>query len=218
MKIRNKLEFQDSLQHDIKWRKREFTTIKFMVAGAKRDHEKIILQKAAIVMLYSHWEGHIKHCSLAYLNYLNNIGCCYSKMKENFLLLSLYEKFNKGFSLKKISSLMDLHSYLSTSQNEKFKVNENIVIDTDSNLKFPILSNILKQLGLNIGEYELRENFINSTLVTNRNIIAHGDILNPNDINQIYNEIESELLNMIMTFNNLVSNAVARDEYLKDAS
>lgn len=214
MKIRTSLELQDSIQHDIKWRKREFTTLKFMISDS-RDHEKTLLIRAAIVLLYSHWEGHIKHCALAYVTYLNNIGISFQKMKDNFLLLSVPDKFRKGFSLNKISSLIELNEYLNRPPNENFKIDENLVINTESNLKFPILLNILYQLGLDSQCYDLKEHFIDSKLVRCRNAIAHGDNLGWDDIEETYTEIENELLGMIMLFQNLIIKAVDNKEYLK---
>ncbi|MEZ2903456.1 MAE_28990/MAE_18760 family HEPN-like nuclease [Acinetobacter terrestris] len=216
MKIRTAYELEESIRHDITWRKKEFTTLKFMVS-TKRKHERVILLKAAITLLYSHWEGHVKHCSLVYLNYLNNIGCSFHKMKDNFLLLSVPDKFKKGFSFNNIASLAELMEYLNTPQTENFKVKEEYVIDTDSNLKFHILLNILQQLGLETKDYELKEHFIDSKLLKCRNAIAHGSILNDQEIEDTYNEIENELLTMIILFQNLIFKAVNNKEYLRDA-
>jgi len=214
MKIRTSLELQDSLQADIKWRKREFTTLHFLIKSS-RGHEKQTLIRAAIVLLYSHWEGHIKHCALAYITLLNSKGLPFYKMKDNFLLLSIPDKFRKGFSLNKISSLLELNTYLNQPPTGNFKVDENLVVDTDSNLKFPILLNILQQLGLDHTSYDLKEHFIDSKLVRCRNAIAHGDILGSTDIEDAYDEIIKELLNMILLFQNLVFKAVDNQEYLK---
>lgn len=217
MKIRTTLELQDSIDHDIKWRKKEFTTLKFMI-GEARAHEKKILLRAAIALLYSHWEGHVKHCALAYLNYLNHSGYSFAQLKDNFLLLSVSDKFKTKFSFKNISTLKELKAYLDTPQTQKFKVNEEAIIDTDSNLKFPILLNILEQLGLDTSQYILKEHFIDAKLLKCRNAIAHGDILDPAMIEDTYNEIEKELLNMIILFQTLIINAVSRKEFLRTAS
>ncbi len=217
MKIRTSYELEQSIDHDIFWRKREFTTLKFLIAGS-RKHEKQVLTRAAIVMLYSHWEGHIKHCAQVYLNYLNNKGYSYEQLKENFLLLSLNNKFSNGFSIKKYPSQKEIYDYLNTPRNESFAINESTVIDTESNLKYEIVLNILRQLGLNEGIYELKQNFINSKLLKCRNAIAHGDFIPVEEIDETYIEIENELLNMILLFQNLIRNAVTTKQYLKSAS
>lgn len=217
MKIRTSYELEQSIDHDIFWRKREFTTLKFLIAGS-RNHEKQVLTRAAIVMLYSHWEGHIKHCAQVYLNYLNHKGYSYEQLKENFLLLSLNQKFSNGFSIKKYPSQKEIYDYLNTPRNESFAINESTVIDTESNLKYEIVLNILRQLGLNEGIYELKQNFINSKLLKCRNAIAHGDFIPVEEIDETYIEIENELLNMILLFQNLIRNAVTTKQYLKSAS
>lgn len=214
MKIRTSLELQDSLHKDIKWRKREFTSLNFMIQSS-RGHEKQILIRAAIVLLYAHWEGHIKHCALAYITFLNSKGLPFHKMKDNFLLLSIPDKFRKGFSLNKISSLLELSDYMNSPPMGNFKVDESLVVDTDSNLKYPILLNILQQLGLDSRTYDLKEHFIDSKLVRCRNAIAHGDILGLTDIEDTYEEIKKELLSMIVLFQNLIFKAVDNQEYLK---
>ena len=180
--------------------------------------EKNILLRAAVTLLYAHWEGHIKHCSLVYLNYLNNLGCSFSRMKDNFLLLAVPQEIKKGFSFNNINSLIELKNYFNKPQTDNFKVKEDFLVNTDSNLKFSILLNILQQLGLDAKEYELKENFIDSKLVRCRNCIAHGDILSINEIEDTYNEIEKDLLNMIILFQNLIFKAVDNKEYLRDAS
>ena len=50
-----------------------------------------------------------------------------------------------------------------------------------------------------------------------RNTIAHGSILSEKEIEDTYNEIENELLDMIIHFQNLIFKAVDNKEYLKDA-
>ena len=215
MKIRTTLELQDSLQKDLSWRKREFSTLSLLIKGNHpRSHEKKVLLRAAIVLLYSHWEGHIKHCALAYLNFLNNKGVPFNRLKPNFHLLTVSDKFRKGFSFNKFDSLIELKSYLENIPNINFKVDENLVIDTDSNLKSNILLNILKQLGFDTNGYELKAHFIDSTLVRCRNSIAHGEILSNTDIEDTYNEIEKELLGMITQFQNLILNATTTKDYL----
>jgi hypothetical protein len=217
MKIRTSYELQNSIDHDIYWRKREFSTLKLLISSS-RKHQKQVLTRAAIVMLYSHWEGHIKHCAQVYLNYLNHRGYSYAQLKENFLLLSLNQKFSSGFSIKKYPSQKEIYDYFNTPRHESFDINESTVIDTESNLKYEIVLNILRQLGLDEGVYELKQNFINSKLLRCRNAIAHGDFIPVEEIDEAYIEIENELLNMILLFQNLILNAVSTKQYLRSAS
>jgi hypothetical protein len=217
MKVRSLLEFQDQLDKDLSWRKREFTTLSFLVQTA-RGHERLILLRSAIALLYSHWEGHIKHCALVYLLYLKHRAPSYKQMTDNFLHMSLGEKFKEGFSIKRYSSQKEISEYISIPCDDKFNINENVVIDTESNLKYEVIFNILSQLGLDTSAFELKEHFINSKLLKCRNAIAHGDRVNEDELQGTYDELEEELLGMIVTFQNLVRNAAEHELFLKNTS
>ncbi|MGK4473049.1 MAE_28990/MAE_18760 family HEPN-like nuclease [Aeromonas molluscorum] len=214
MKVRSAGELEEKLDEDLVWRKREFTTLKLMI-NSSRNHEKQVLLRAAIALLYSHWEGHIKFCAQTYICYLNALGLSYHTMTDNFLQLSLGERFGTGFSIKKFPSQRDVFEYIKKEQRESFSINADIVIDTQSNLKYEVIFNILEQLGLNSSAFELKENFINSRLLKCRNQIAHGDRCNQRELEETYEELENELLSMIMIFHNMIRNAVVNKEYLK---
>ena len=213
MRIRSALECIDYINSDIAWRKKEITSLIFLIEKA-RKHEKTILMKSALVLFYSHWEGHIKNCSIAYINFLNHQGIQHSLLKENFHHLSLGENFRNGFSISKVQHQIKLYEYLSIIPNEKFKVKEGNVIDTNSNLKYDILDTILLQLGLNSTLFIQKEHFINEILLSNRNAIAHGELRDNKSIEDAYNEVKEHLLPLIEEFNTLVSNAVASSSYL----
>ncbi|MBB1368983.1 hypothetical protein H5154_21830 [Pseudoalteromonas sp. SR44-5] len=214
MKVRSLNELQDKLQEDLAWRRREFTTLKFMVSES-RKHQKDVLLRSSIALLYSHWEGHIKHCALVYICYLKQLAPKYKNMQDNFFQLSLGNKFNQGFSIKKFPSQKEIFDYISSGLEENFDVNETVVIDTESNLKYAVIYNILSQLGLDTSVFELKENFIDSKLLKCRNSIAHGDKVGAQELLETYNELEAELLEMITTFQNLVINSAENKSYLK---
>ena len=108
---------------------------------------------------------------------------------------------------------------MTTSQmkrQEIFSVNEDVVIDTESNLKYEVILNIMYQLGLDESIFELKKHFIDSKLVRYRNGISHGERLTGRDIETVYSEVETELLGMITAFQNLIRNAVNSKSYLKN--
>jgi len=205
---------QDALANDLVWRKREFTTLKFLIQGA-REHERKVLLRSAITLLYAHWEGHVKHCAYVYLLYLNHVSPKYNEMTDNFMQMSLGERFKNGFSIKRFSSQREIFNYILLEGDGSFDVNEKVVVDTESNLKYEVVLNILGQLGLDEKVFELKENFIDSRLVRFRNAVAHGEYVEIHELQETYTELEQELLTMIQTFQNLVINASENRSYLK---
>lgn len=217
MNIRTIYELETYLDNDLAWRKKEFTTMKFMINDS-REHEKKILKKAAITLLYSHWEGYLKNSSQAYLCYLNSLSHKYCDLKENFVQLSLAERFSTGFSIKKYTSQKDIYDYITGALNDCLKIDEKRVVDTESNLKYKVLSNIMNQIGLDVHLFELKENFIDAIMVRYRNAIAHGERVQEKEVETAYEHLEGELLDMIMTYQNLIKNAAATKSYLKESS
>ncbi|WET40733.1 MAE_28990/MAE_18760 family HEPN-like nuclease [Citrobacter enshiensis] len=214
MNIRSIYELESYLDNDLAWRKKEFTTLKFMIKDA-RNHEAKILKKTAITLLYSHWEGYLKNSSQAYLCYLNHLSPKYCDLRENFVQLSLAEKFSSGFSLKKYNSQRDIYKYITGSLQECLNIDEKRVVDTESNLKYQVLCNLMGQIGLDIRLFELKENFIDTIMLKYRNAIAHGDRVQDDEVDLAYDQLETELLDMIMTYQNLIKNAAVTKSFLK---
>lgn len=217
MKIRSLDELQSQLQKDMAWRKKEFTTLKFLVAKS-RSHEANIIRRAAVTLLYAHWEGHIKFSAKVYLKYLRHIAPRYKEMTENFKIISISEKFNQGFSVKKFDSQSKIFEYLTQDSNERFDVDDEQIIDTESNLKYEVFFNILGQLGLATSVFDLKEHFINSKLVKFRNSIAHGERVNGDELEAVHKELETELMIMIENFDTLIIDSAERKLYLKAVS
>ena len=215
MKIRTLDQLEKSMVSDLTRRRQELTTLKFMIQENSAVHKKNILHRAAIALLYSHWEGHVKHCSLVYLSYLNSLGLHCDQIADNFIQLNLSSHFDVNLSMKSTKNQKAIHDYFSRLSDVTFKVVENKTIDTKSNLNSEVLLNILSQLGLPSDEFELKSTLIDTVLLKNRNAVVHGEMLDANGLRDTYNEIEDDLLYLIETFHNLVNTAAANGLYLK---
>ncbi|ROS05738.1 hypothetical protein EDC56_1289 [Sinobacterium caligoides] len=214
MKIRSALELQDSLDNDLAWRKREFTNLKFLTSD-KRQHKKSVVMRSSIVLLYSHWEGHIKYCAEAYLNYLSYVAPKCQDMTDNFLHMSAGHRIGKGASANSFSSQKKIFECYEESKANKFRVDPSSVINTHSNLNYEVLSAILSQLGLRTSTFELKENFLNTKLIKYRNKIAHGEYVRQEDLESVYNDLPDQLLGMIQSFKDLIIDSVESGLYLK---
>lgn len=215
MKVRTTIELQDALDNDLSWRKREFTTIKFMVEKESRNHLKVVLYRTAIALLYSHWEGHVKLCAIYYLNFISHLGKNLDQLTDNFSQIFLAVEFQGGFSIKSIDNQKQVHDYFQNLSNKKFKVKGENTINTESNLNFEALEKVINQLNLDITNFVLKEKFINEKLLTNRNKICHGELVAETDLIETYNGISENLLMMIEEFNGQIIDSVINKKYLK---
>ncbi|WP_346351958.1 MAE_28990/MAE_18760 family HEPN-like nuclease [Oceanimonas sp. AH20CE76] len=214
MKIRCLQELDDTLDEDLAWRKREFTTLKFLVERL-RNHERNIVIRGAIPLLYSHWEGHVKLAAEAYLVYLKSKGISYDKLKDNFVHIGIAAECGKDFSIHKYESQKSLHDFIVSGLQKNFAVDEKKVVDTESNLKSGVLFKILQRLGLDTSKFELKDNFIDEVMLQHRNKVAHGERCDTETLFRVYEELQDELIKMISTFHNMIKNAASNQEYLK---
>ena len=66
-------KLESSVERDLLWRKREISHIYLQIQAAEGDIQ-IALLRAALVMLYAHWEGFIKNTTEQYINFINKIN------------------------------------------------------------------------------------------------------------------------------------------------
>ncbi|GAB3224059.1 MAE_28990/MAE_18760 family HEPN-like nuclease [Pseudaeromonas pectinilytica] len=85
MKVRSKEEFVDFISKDRAWRKRELTNIKYLIERSKDGYVDLNL-RAATLLLYSHWEGFVKHSTKVFFYYLSQSGIKYSRLNNNLIV------------------------------------------------------------------------------------------------------------------------------------
>lgn len=212
--------FEDSLAKDLSWRKKEFSNLELLIQEKLGNNSLLeTLYRSAILLLYSHWEGHIKYCARQYIKYINSHNHRCSDLKDNFHQIML----GKFISTKQISPLnagnihhqKELFNFFREQHIHTFNVNEEHTITTKSNLNFEQLSIILLQLGFETGPLETKKVFIDEKLLDGRNSIAHGNRQGKTKPETLYREIKTELLEMIENFHSLIRESIANGTYLK---
>lgn len=215
-------QFDKKLTRDLSWRKREFSHLELLIQEKSIDiHLSETLYRAAILLLYSHWEGHIKHCARQYIKYICSHDYKCAELKDNFHQIML----GKHLSEKEIPHLNGesihhqqlLFNFFKEQMQHTFKVNEEQTISTRSNLNFEQFSIILLQLGFKAGDLETKKAFIDEKLLDGRNSISHGQKKGKEELKSLYEEIKNELLNMIEYFHDLTKDSIINQTYLKTA-
>lgn len=183
MKIRTEDEFQDAVDSETAWRKKELSSISSNIATSKKA-AKITALRAGIALLYAHWEGLIKNLATYYLCYVSFQNCRYDELKCNFMALSI----NKEIKLFKESKKASIHNQvvnkIRTEGSYKAKIPYEDVIKTGSNLNSEVFIEIMETIGLDYAEYEPSFVMIDEVLLKMRNEIAHGERLESIDLDE----------------------------------
>lgn len=213
MKIRTKEEFQDAIDSETSWRKKELSAINSNISSARKFSKNTAL-RAGIAMLYAHWEGLVKNVASYYLEHVSFQNLTYSELQTNFLAISIKEELKLFDSSNKSTIHNQIVNSIKSKQNEKTKIPYENIIKTNSNLDSQIFVEIMETIGLDYSQYQTSFNMIDEVLLKMRNKIAHGERLESISLDQErFEEIYSVMIGIMNQFVSQVTNAVYLEEY-----
>lgn len=215
MKIKTTNDLQDAIDHEMSWRKRELSAIRANVVNSKR-HAKETAIRAAVALLYAHWEGSIKNIATYYLEYVAMQSVSYGQLKPNFLAIAIRYDLKQFKNSNKSTVHTSIVSDIIKFQTVKSKIPTEGIIKTDSNLNSEIFIEIMSTIGLPCDDYEASYKLIDSVLLEKRNKIAHGERIESLELDEDrYCELHDQIFKLIQTFATQVSNAASLKYYLK---
>lgn len=210
MKLRSLSAFEDAVDAETAWRRRELTTILFNVRESRGSKVQVSL-RAGIALLYGHWEGWIKAVGELYVSYVDQQNLKYEDMSAAFLGSALKTRLIAVEAANASSVHVEFASFLqSGGLREKARVTTGLV-RTESNLSSKVLGDIVTRLGLSGEPYDLLAPLIDERLVAARNKVAHGEYLEVDAVQ--YEELHAKVLGMLRTFTTDVRNAAATRAY-----
>lgn len=212
MKLRTLEQFQDQIDAEFAWRKRELSTLKSKVHAAKGKTIDTEI-RCGIALLYAHWEGFIKNCAQLYIQFVANQRVKYCELTPSFIALKLKKQLSECQETNKSSIHTQVIDFLINDMNNASQLPVKNIINTQSNLNSVVLKEIVHTIGLDYTFFQMKDKLIDERLLKNRNEIAHGEfnIVIKDDFNEIYLEIY-DLMNL---FKNEVLNAAAQKKYLQ---
>jgi len=209
--IRTLSHLHDAMSEDFAWRRKELHALKSMVVANENSHSRDIWIRAAIALLYAHWEGFIRRIGGCYLEYVARQGLANDKLKSNFLAISVSRMVREASASGKISTCLDLVEFFRTGGGSRSTLPWKLGVNTKANLKSDVFQEIVVQLGLDYSRFSTKEKLLDEKLLRNRNQIAHGQYL----IVQYaeYIDLHDEVLAMMQDFYNQVDNSAFTHAY-----
>lgn len=214
MKIRYINELIDKIDDDLAWRKKELSRLLSDVNSAKFKNETTAI-RAAVVLLYAHWEGFIKNAGNFYLNYVSNQKLTYDELHVCFVALTLKNKIRSFESTNKSSKHGEFIAYIINNFGNKANI-PNDIINTQSNLSSSVLEEVLISIGIDYTPYSLKNNLIDEQLLNYRNNIAHGQVLPIKKDDYVI--LHTEITQMIYSISDDIQNAAAQKMYLRSSA
>lgn len=172
MNVRTVDDFEDALDREWSWRKQEMIALKLSVQGNP------MMLRAGIALLCAHFEGLLKYGSRLYVIHISQQHLKYADLIDSFSAFVLRKKFNECRESDKISVHMRLLQAYFDLLNKSFKLtnaDREVVINTRSNPSTKVIKEILSTIGIKTDIFDTKANYIDSSLLANRNKVVHGE-------------------------------------------
>ena len=201
-----------TLERALSWRKKELTDLKFTVSLALEARQRMLL-RAAVCLLYAHWEGFIKDAATEYIRYMASQGLQLEDVAINFVALGFRSDIVVAGNSRRPTLHTDLIDTILNGQRQPFTPQWREAVDAGSNLDSRHLEDILCQVGLNPQDYLSKGHLLNERLLKNRNAIAHGDGI-PIEVND-YDELHEVIVGLLDKFRDDLEQAAISSSYLR---
>lgn len=186
----------------------EIMQLKDLLKSHRKDKRTNPLIKALIVISYSHWEGFVKGASRIYWEYIKNKGTSCNKLNRKIVIPLVVQALYNKSTQEKIHLLTDINN----DPGYKLAIDKDKLVDTESNLKFEVLTKIIENFGEDSKEFETKSMFIDTIMLKHRNKFAHGDY----DSEATYDvaiEIAETVINLIDMYKTKIENMIAQEKY-----
>lgn len=216
---------QKILDKSASQRKREISNLTLQIQSVDGEVKNTLL-RAAIVLLYAHFEGFSKESIKTFIKFLNSKEVPVSAMKQHLKTLHYTKQIIQIQNAKRKKVFNDLIERVIRNDDDGiFRVNqdgENIVV-TEGNLKFEVLEDLLFLLGLEAEEFyfisdkersgiHTKREFIDREVLGLRNSIAHGETRLVK--NEQFEEVKQFVIDFIDSLKEYIIMASLEENYM----
>jgi MAE_28990/MAE_18760-like HEPN len=159
---------------DFTWRVKELSDLKQVIRLSGNSYAAVA-RKAALALVYAHWEGYVVFVAAAYLTYIAKRKRVLSSLMPSLHAVSLTghvqewqkQKDTIGLRLKMIEIFRSMQSH-------QFKKPPSGAINAGGNLNFERFADICKVMMVDAATIITDQEYLDNEIVGVRNRIAHG--------------------------------------------
>ena len=194
------------MDEDLGWRKQELDTLKYMVERADQ-REKAFLLRAAVCVLYAHWEGFVRAAAESYASFVAAQGLRYRDLTPNFVALGLRAEIVNAGRSGRLTDLTSVAEKMIHGLDERAGIDWERSVQTGANLNSARFAQVLCLIGRDGEEYESSSQLLDRKLLGKRNSVAHG---RPVEVDEDdYAELHVGIIRLVDMFRDDVENAAA---------
>ncbi len=210
-KIRSLTNLADALAAEFAWRKKELHGLKTIVIANEKTHNRDLCIRAAVTLLYAHWEGSVKQAAGYYLEFVARQRLRHEQLSRHFLAMAIRRLIHNAATTTKIQPCLEVVEFFRSRLTGRSKIRAKYGVDTKSNLKSAVFREIVTCLGLDYTRFATKEKLIDEKLLANRNQIAHGQYLLVT--HDDYLDLHDEVLGIMQELQDQIENAAFAGSY-----
>ena len=200
---------QDYLDAEISWRIKELANLKIAISQPRLEKKTLI--RAAVCIMYAHWEGFVKSASLAYLNLVNNQRLNYDKLSACFVVFGVKKYLHDLKTAARASVNIAAVEFFLSNLQARAQLKLSRAVDTESNLSSTVFDNIAVSIGIDPSGYQHKYHLIDQSILNRRNRIAHGEYLDLEE-NECRTLVD-EVISLIRAFKTDIENCAFRGSF-----
>ena len=213
-KVRSVSEAQDYLDQEFAWRLKEIADLKSAIRSTSAVREGTLL-RAAVPLLYAHWEGFIKNAAEAYLSYVAHQRHTYEELQTCFVVRGLKRELDELSNSSSSSRNSRIVDFLLEELESRATIPYKGAVDTHSNVSSEVFTNIANSIGIDTTWYETKYNFIDESILNRRNKIAHGRYVDVGADEFV--ELSDQIIALLRGFKTDIENSLIQDSYTRVA-
>lgn len=214
MKIRTLVELSEALDQASAWRKKELSALRLLIATRGRPHEQAALRRAAVPLLYAHWEGFAKEAAMYYLHLVVRQGLRYRDLTPCFVAIGARGRIRQAANSRRISVYLPIVEFFLQGLDEPARFSADGAVDTESNLSSAVLRDLLATIGVPYDStWSAKELLLDGSLLKTRNDVAHGERV---DVDRTtYDQLHDFVVDLLDHLKTSIENQAATRAYLR---
>lgn len=200
------------LTEDLTWRIKEVSALKTIVDRSPLGVAKSAALRAALPMLYAHWEGYIKRASDQYLTFVYGKRPLAMSLKPSLAYAYLEPRFRGAGGGSSAFTPQGAIDFVESIKTINTKPNPNVMVSTKSNLRYEVLEEITSRLSIEDFLSLTTKTKINDLLCDKRNFIAHGESVPITE--DSFEELRLEITDLMRSFKDRLVTAASNREFM----
>jgi hypothetical protein len=213
MKPYDPSSFSLLVTEDYTWRVREISDLKQVIRLSGESYGSVA-RKAALALVYAHWEGYVLFVASAYLGYIAMRKLKFATLMPSLQAVRLTGHIQQWQNQRDTIGLrLSIIETIKAMEQDQFRKVPDGAVSTGGNVNFDRFSDICRVMMIDATKSVLDREFLDNEVVGVRNRIAHGDFIVIS--NECLLKVSDYVLDLMRTFRTDIENCVIAKKYSK---